>query len=77
MGDVHHNELTNQLEVGVLRSVGSTTGAMDGPSLNYVVDLNRGTCYQFTYLENNEVYDNSRAMFVINSIDFWDYIPEE
>ena len=43
----------------------------------YVVDLNRGTCYQFTYLENNEVYDNSRAMFVINSIDFWDYIPEE
>lgn len=43
----------------------------------YVDDLNRGTCYQFTYLENNEVYDNSRAMFVINSIDFWDYIPEE
>ncbi len=43
----------------------------------YIVDLNRGTCYQYMYLERIEIYDDVRVMNVINSIDFWDYIPEE
>lgn len=43
----------------------------------YIVDLNRGTCYQYMYLERIEIYDDVRVMNVINSIDFWDYVPEE
>ena len=43
----------------------------------YVVDLNRETCYQFAYLENIEIFDDVRAMNVINSIDFWTYNPGE
>lgn len=42
----------------------------------YIVDINRETCYQFAYLESIEIYDDTRAMNVINSIDFWDdYTP--
>lgn len=60
VGDIHHNELTNQLEVGVLRSVGSTTGAMDGPSLNYVVDLNTDTVVskEYTKFEIPEIFNH-------------------
>ena len=60
VGDVHHNELTNHLEVGVLRSVGSTTGAMDGPSLNYVVDLNTDTVVsrEYTKFEIPEIFNH-------------------
>lgn len=44
----------------------------------YIVDLNRGTCYQYMYLEKIEIYDDVRVMNVINSIDFWDdYTPQE
>ena len=43
----------------------------------YVVDLTKGTCYQFAYLENIETYDNDRVLNVIDSLDFWnDYTPE-
>lgn len=43
----------------------------------YIVDLNRETCYQFAYLENIDIYDNDRAMTVVENLDFWDYTPEE
>lgn len=42
-----------------------------------IADKEKGLCYQFVYLESIEIYDDSRAMDVINSLDFWDYIPEE
>ena len=44
----------------------------------YLVDLNYGVCYQFIYLENMEVYDDARALNVINSIAYWEeYTPLE
>ena len=44
---------------------------------HYIMDRDKGLCYQFSYLENTDIYDDTRAMNVINSLDFWDYIPEE
>lgn len=44
---------------------------------HYICDRENGLCYQFSYLENVNIYDDTRAMNVIDSIDFWDYIPEE
>ena len=42
----------------------------------YVLDTINEIGYQFAYLENIEIYDDTRAMNVINSISYWDYIPE-
>ena len=42
----------------------------------YVIDVENGICYQFAYVENIEVYDETRALNVVNSIEYWDYIPE-
>ena len=39
----------------------------------YIVDLNEETCYQFTYLEDKTIYDDTRAMKVVESIKYWDY----
>ncbi len=33
--------------------------------------------YMFTYLERNEIYDDTRAMNVINSLEYWTYNPGE
>ena len=44
---------------------------------HYIMDREKGLCYQFVYLESIEIYDDTRAMNVINSLEFWDYIPEE
>ncbi len=41
----------------------------------YITDSTNAICYQFAYHENIETYDDARAMFVINSIEFWDYTP--
>ena len=36
------------------------------------------TCYQTTYVERNDIFDDERALNVVNSIDFWDdYTPLE
>lgn len=43
----------------------------------YITDSTNAICYQFAYHENIETYDDTRAMNVINSIMYWDYIPEE
>lgn len=40
---------------------------------HYIMDREKGLCYQFVYLENNDIYDDTRAMIVINSLDFWNY----
>jgi len=42
-----------------------------------IADKEKGLCYQFGYFEDIKIYDDSRAMNVINSLEFWDYIPEE
>lgn len=34
-----------------------------------------GSCYHFSYLEKLEYYDDDRARRIINSINFWNYIP--
>ena len=41
----------------------------------YITDSTNAICYQFAYHENIETYDDARAMFVINSIEYWNYIP--
>ena len=41
----------------------------------YVLDGNNNVGYQFAYFEKSEIYDDARAMFVINSIEYWNYIP--
>ena len=43
----------------------------------YITDSTNAICYQFAYHENIETYDDNRAMNVVNSIEYWDYIPEE
>ena len=45
--------------------------------VRFVCNADIGEVYNFMYLETPEIFDKDRAMFVINSIDFWDYIPEE
>ena len=44
---------------------------------HYIMDREKGLCYQFVYLENNDIYDDTRTMNVINSLDFWTYNPGE
>lgn len=41
----------------------------------YVLDGNNKVNYQFAYFEKSEIYDDARAMSVINSIKYWNYIP--
>ena len=36
-----------------------------------------GLCCHFSYLEKNENYEDDRAKRIINSINFWNYIPAE
>ena len=44
----------------------------------YIIDTTNEICYQFAYLENIEIYDDTRAMNVINSISYWsEYELEE
>ena len=31
------------------------------------------TCYQITYVERNDIFDDERALSVVNSLDFWTY----
>ena len=38
-----------------------------------ITDLNDEICYQFTYLEKIDNYNEERAMNVIESIKYWDY----
>lgn len=42
----------------------------------YVDNYETMVCYQMVYLENNETFDDSRALAVVKSFDFWNYIPE-
>lgn len=42
----------------------------------FLADADVGEVYCFMYLEAPEIFDDTRAMNVINSLDFWDYIPE-
>ena len=40
-----------------------------------VNDADNGVAYNFMYLENENVYDTTRAMKVVESIKYWDYEP--
>lgn len=44
---------------------------------HYLCNGDAGNYYMFVYLENTNIYDDARAMNVINSIEYWNYIPEE
>ena len=50
------------------------TDTMQGYSY-FICNGDVGNYYMFTYLEKNEIYNDARAMFVINSIEYWNYIP--
>lgn len=43
----------------------------------FLANADIGETYCFMYLETPETFDDTRAMNVINSFDFWEYIPEE
>ena len=44
----------------------------------YITDSTNAICYQFAYHEDIETYDDTRAMNVVNSIEYWsDYTPQE
>ena len=43
----------------------------------YIIDTTNEICYQFAYLENIEIYDDTRAMNVINSISYWEEYSTE
>ena len=42
----------------------------------YICNGDAGNYYMFVYLENKDVYDETRAMKVLDSISYWDYVPE-
>ena len=44
---------------------------------HFIMDFENDACYQFTYLEDTSIYDDQRALSVVNSLEYWDYIPEE
>lgn len=44
---------------------------------HFFMDFENNACYQFTYLEDISIYDDERALSVVNSLEYWDYIPEE
>ena len=51
------------------------TDTMNGYSC-FICNGDAGNYYMFTYLERNEIYDDTRAMNVVNSIAYWDnYTP--
>ena len=42
----------------------------------YFDNYETNVCYQITYLEKAEVFDDTHALNVVNSLDFWnDYTP--
>ena len=43
--------------------------------VRFICNADIGKVYNFMYLETPEIFDKDRAMFVINSIEFWDYTP--
>jgi len=52
------------------------TDTMNGYSC-FLCNGDVGNYYMFTYLERNEIYNDTRAMNVINSIEYWPYNPGE
>lgn len=44
---------------------------------HFILDFENGACYQFTYLEDISIYNDQRALSVVNSLEYWNYIPEE
>lgn len=43
----------------------------------YLDNYTNMVCYQTTYLERASIFDDQRALTVVNSLEYWDYIPEE
>lgn len=43
--------------------------------VRFICNADIGEVYNFMYLETPETFDKDRAMFVINSIEYWNYIP--
>ena len=42
-----------------------------------MIDSVNEVYYVFVYVEKSEIFDFSRALEVVESIEYWDYIPEE
>lgn len=72
--DAYYNVETTDSVIKVVFAVGNN----EWKGYNYyITDSINGICYQFAYYENVDIYDDNRAMNVINSIEYWNYIPEE
>ncbi len=41
------------------------------------MDFENNACYQFVYLEDINIYDDERALSVVNSLKYWKYNPGE
>ena len=48
------------------------TDTMNGYSY-FICNGDAGNYYMFTYLENNEIYNDERALSVVNSLEYWTY----
>lgn len=53
----------------------AVSGVIDGVVYKgynkYILSVDNGCTYQFSYLEKESIYNDERAFKVINSIDFW------
>lgn len=60
-----------------LRATYQITGSGFDGFMLYLIDSVNEVYYVFVYVEKSEIFDFSRALEVVESIEYWDYIPEE
>ena len=60
-----------------LRATYQITGSGFDGFMLYLVDSVNEVYYVFVYVEKSEIFDFSRALEVVESIEYWDYIQEQ